>query len=145
MRELEQNANRSLVSLTGQGRGAYRHQSRHATHHPRHFAGLSIALLAGQFITITVLAASMAPGYDVATTAISDLGIIPATSAPNILGAVALLVDERRRLPLVRGPKAHALTAWMDPGTGPLEVKSTFRLPTRWPANTVCALMLRCG
>lgn len=44
-------------------------------------AGLAFVLLAALFMTTIMLAASMAPGYDIARGAISDLGVVPATSA----------------------------------------------------------------
>lgn len=83
-----------------------------ASMNARQAAGLSFALLAGQFITIIMLAASMAPVYDVTTTAISDLGVIPETArvfnaslivtgALNVLGAVALFIHDRRRTHLI--------------------------------------------
>lgn len=42
--------------------------------------GILLFLLAGQFMTAIMLAASMAPGYDLNSTAISDLGVIPETA-----------------------------------------------------------------
>lgn len=42
--------------------------------------GVLLFLLAGQFMTAIMLAASMAPGYDLNTTAISDLGVIGETA-----------------------------------------------------------------
>ncbi|MCA9241806.1 MAG: DUF998 domain-containing protein [Planctomycetales bacterium] len=45
-----------------------------------HLAGLLYGFLAAQFMTIIMLAASMAPGYDVAGGAISDLGTIEETA-----------------------------------------------------------------
>lgn len=77
-----------------------------------HLAGLAFFLLAAQFMTVIMAAASMAPGYDLQGSAISDLGIIPST-APlfnlsliltgilNIAGAVALSLSERRGVLLV--------------------------------------------
>jgi hypothetical membrane protein len=44
-------------------------------------AGLTLFALAGQFMTVIMLAASMAPGYDVAGGAISDLGVVPETAS----------------------------------------------------------------
>ena len=80
-----------------------------ATGHARstHFAGFAYFMLAAQFMTVIMAAASMAPGYDLAGGAISDLGIIP-TTAPlfnlsllvtgilNIAGAASLNLAERR-------------------------------------------------
>jgi hypothetical membrane protein len=43
-------------------------------------AGLAFAVLAAQFMTVIMLAASMAPVYDVRGGAISDLGVIPETA-----------------------------------------------------------------
>lgn len=72
-----------------------------------HFAGFAFFLLAAQFMTVIMAAASMAPGYDLAGGAISDLGIIP-TTAPlfnlsllvtgilNIAAASSLNLAERR-------------------------------------------------
>jgi hypothetical membrane protein len=42
--------------------------------------GILLFVLAAQFMTAIMLAASMAPGYDVAGGAISDLGVIPETA-----------------------------------------------------------------
>jgi hypothetical membrane protein len=42
--------------------------------------GILSFALAAQFMTVIMLAASMAPGYDVAGGAISDLGVIPETA-----------------------------------------------------------------
>ena len=43
-------------------------------------AGVLSFVLAAQFLTVLMLATSMAPGYDVTGGAISDLGVIPATA-----------------------------------------------------------------
>lgn len=43
-------------------------------------AGLAFAVLAAQFMTVIMIAASMAPVYDVRGGAISDLGVIPETA-----------------------------------------------------------------
>ena len=43
-------------------------------------AGVLLFLLAAQFMTVIMLAASIAPGYDYAGGAISDLGVIPQTA-----------------------------------------------------------------
>ena len=45
-----------------------------------HAAGVLLFALAAQFLTVIMLAASMAPGYDIAGGAISDLGVIEETS-----------------------------------------------------------------
>jgi hypothetical membrane protein len=46
----------------------------------RHAAGLILFVLAAQFMTVVMLAASMAPGYDMGAAAISDLGVIGQTA-----------------------------------------------------------------
>ncbi|HET8776207.1 MAG TPA: DUF998 domain-containing protein, partial [Candidatus Limnocylindria bacterium] len=46
----------------------------------RWVAGLALLVLGGAFLTVTMLAASMAPGYDFNGGAISDLGVIPQTA-----------------------------------------------------------------
>jgi hypothetical membrane protein len=46
----------------------------------RRLAGLALFVLAAQFMTVIMLAASMAPGYDIAGGAISDLGVITETA-----------------------------------------------------------------
>lgn len=46
----------------------------------RRIPGILLFVLAGQFMIVIMLAASMAPGYDLNTTAISDLGVIPETA-----------------------------------------------------------------
>ena len=45
------------------------------------FAGAAFLALGGVFVTVTMLAASMAPAYDFNRAAISDLGVIPETAA----------------------------------------------------------------
>jgi hypothetical membrane protein len=77
-----------------------------------HFAGFAFFVLAAQFMTVIMAAASMAPGYDLSGGAISDLGIIPST-APlfnlsllvtgilNIAAAVSINLEERRTPTLV--------------------------------------------
>jgi hypothetical membrane protein len=52
-------------------------------------AGLLFFVLAGQFLTVVMLAASIAPGYDNNAGAISDLGVIPSTA---LLFNAALLI-----------------------------------------------------
>ena len=52
-------------------------------------AGVALLALAAQFMTVIMLAASTAPGYDVAGGAISDLGVISDT---RLLFNVSLLV-----------------------------------------------------
>ena len=49
-------------------------------HDPR-VPGVLVFIQAAQFMTVIMLAASMAPGYDVGGGAISDLGVIPETAA----------------------------------------------------------------
>lgn len=56
-------------------------QSRAATRTGLRLAGLFLFILAAGFMTAIMLAASMAPGYDVAGGAISDLGTFPETAA----------------------------------------------------------------
>ncbi len=46
----------------------------------RRLAGVVTFIEAAQFMTVIMLAASMAPGYDVGGGAISDLGVIPETA-----------------------------------------------------------------
>jgi hypothetical membrane protein len=46
----------------------------------RRTAGVALFALAGGFLTMIMLAASLVPGYDMATAAISDLGVIPETA-----------------------------------------------------------------
>ncbi|HEX5588957.1 MAG TPA: DUF998 domain-containing protein [Candidatus Limnocylindrales bacterium] len=55
-------------------------QSRAVSRAGIRLAGLLLFVLAAQFMTVIMLAASMAPGYDVAGGAISDLGTIPETA-----------------------------------------------------------------
>jgi hypothetical membrane protein len=43
-------------------------------------AGVALFVLAAQFMTVIMLAASIAPGYDFGAAAISDLGVIPETA-----------------------------------------------------------------
>jgi hypothetical membrane protein len=77
-----------------------------------HVAGLALFVLAAQFMTVIMAAASMAPGYDLAGGAISDLGIIPSTAplfnlsliltgALNIAAMVSLNLAERRQPTLI--------------------------------------------
>jgi hypothetical membrane protein len=47
----------------------------------RRTAGVTLFALAAGFMTVIMLAASVAPGYDMAAAAISDLGVLPATAA----------------------------------------------------------------
>ena len=46
----------------------------------KRLAGLVFFALAAQFMTVVMLASSMAPAYDFGAGAISDLGVIPATA-----------------------------------------------------------------
>jgi hypothetical membrane protein len=76
---------------------------------PGQLAGLALVALAAQFMTVIMLAASIAPDYDFANGAISDLGAIPETAllfnvslgAVGVLNVVAgwLLVGGERRMP----------------------------------------------
>jgi hypothetical membrane protein len=52
--------------------------------------GILLFLLAAQFMTVIMLAASMAPGYDVAGGAISDLGVVPETALVFNLSLLAV-------------------------------------------------------
>ena len=45
-----------------------------------HAPGVLLFVLAAQFMTVIMLTASMAPGYDTAGGAISDLGVISETA-----------------------------------------------------------------
>ncbi len=75
------------------------------------YAGVSFCFLAAQFMTMIMVTASMAPGYDLSGGAISDLGVHPVT-APlfntslvvtgllNALGGVLLYRINGRILPL---------------------------------------------
>ncbi|TAK00142.1 MAG: DUF998 domain-containing protein [Chloroflexota bacterium] len=65
-------------------------QSRAAARPGLRLAGVLFFLLAAQFMTVIMLAASMAPGYDVAGGAISDLGTFPETAALFNLSLVAV-------------------------------------------------------
>lgn len=56
-------------------------QSRAAARTGLRLAGLFLFLLAAQFMTVIMLAAGIAPGYDIQGGAISDLGTIPETAA----------------------------------------------------------------
>ena len=60
-------ARRSTSTSTSVARDAY-------------LAGLLAFVQAAQFLTVIMLAASMAPGYDISHGAISDLGVIPETA-----------------------------------------------------------------
>jgi hypothetical membrane protein len=73
----------------------------------RRVAGVLLFVLAAGFMTVIMLAASMAPGYDVAGGAISDLGAIEETAllfnvtllavgALNIVAGIQLYRDHRR-------------------------------------------------
>lgn len=53
-------------------------------------AGICLFVLAAQFMTVIMLAASMAPGYDVAGGAISDLGVVRETALLFNLSLVAV-------------------------------------------------------
>ncbi|WP_459191940.1 DUF998 domain-containing protein [Halosimplex sp. J119] len=46
----------------------------------RTLAGLIFLVLSAQFLTVIMLAAAMAPGYDFGAAAISDLGVVPETA-----------------------------------------------------------------
>jgi hypothetical membrane protein len=55
-------------------------RAREATIMGGRFAGLLLFVLAAQFMAVIMLAASMAPGYDIQDGAISDLGVIAETA-----------------------------------------------------------------
>jgi hypothetical membrane protein len=59
-------------------------------HRNRTLAGVIILVSAAQFVTVIVLAASVAPEYDFKNAAISDLGSIPSTAALFNLSVVAV-------------------------------------------------------
>jgi len=74
----------------------------------RHAAGAFLFLVGAGFLVVTMLAASIAPGYDFHGGAISDLGVIDQTAmlfnvllvaigALNLAGGYALLRDHDRR------------------------------------------------
>lgn len=65
-------------------------QSRAATRTGLRLAGLFLFILSAGFMTAIMLAASMAPGYDVAGGAISDLGTFPETAALFNISLVAV-------------------------------------------------------
>jgi hypothetical membrane protein len=64
--------------------------TREAVRRRRQLAGVVLFALAAQFMTLIMLAASIAPGYDMAGAAISDLGVIPATAALFNLSLIAV-------------------------------------------------------
>ena len=53
-------------------------------------AGIVLFVLAAQFLTVIMLAASIAPGYDMGTAAISDLGVITETALLFNLSLIAV-------------------------------------------------------
>jgi hypothetical membrane protein len=56
----------------------------------RRLPGVLLFILAAQFMTVIMLAASIAPGYDFNAAAISDLGVIPATALLFNLSLIAV-------------------------------------------------------
>lgn len=89
-------ANEGVVSVRG------------LTVESRKFAGLIFFALAAQFMTVIMLAAAMAPGYDFGAAAISDLGVLPETALLfngslilvgllNLLGGYAFYRSHGRR------------------------------------------------
>lgn len=75
--------------------------------HDQRLAGLVLFVLAAQFMTVIMLAASIAPDYNYAAAAISDLGVIPETALLfnaslilvgllNALGGYAFYLSHRR-------------------------------------------------
>jgi hypothetical membrane protein len=65
-------------------------QSRAAARPGLRIAGALLFLLAAQFMTMIMLAASIAPGYDIPGGAISDLGTFPETAALFNVSLVAV-------------------------------------------------------
>jgi hypothetical membrane protein len=65
-------------------------RAREAHHTDVRTPGILLFLLAAQFMTVIMLAASMAPGYDVAGGAISDLGVVPETALVFNLSLLAV-------------------------------------------------------
>lgn len=61
-----------------------------ATARDLRLAGIALFALAAQFMTVIMLAASIAPGYDMREAAISDLGVIPETAALFNVSLVAV-------------------------------------------------------
>jgi hypothetical membrane protein len=64
--------------------------TREAAARRRQLAGVVLFALAAQFMTLIMLAASIAPGYDMESGAISDLGVIPETAALFNLSLIAV-------------------------------------------------------
>lgn len=64
--------------------------SRSTTRSGRQLAGVALFVLAAQFMTVIMVAASMAPGYDIAGGAISDLGVISETALLFNLSLIAV-------------------------------------------------------
>ena len=109
------------------------------TQHGR-LAGMLIFIQAAQFMTVIMVAASMAPGYDFGGGAISDLGVIPETAilfnASLVLTGVlnlaaAYLLDLRRARPWLFGVSVAAGIGAIGAGLVPLDrgaVHSLFAL-----------------
>jgi hypothetical membrane protein len=98
--------------------------------HDQRVPGVVLFVLAAQFMTVIMLAASMAPGYDVGGGAISDLGVVAETAAlfnvslivTGVLNLVAgsLLYVERRSLVLL-GVYVAAAAGALGAGLVPLD------------------------
>ena len=105
--------------------------------HDLRVVGVLVFVLAAQFMTVIMLAASMAPAYDVSGGAISDLGVIPETAAlfnvslvvTGLLNLVAgsLLYVERRSLVLL-GVYVAAGAGAVGAGLVPLDRSDTHGL-----------------
>jgi hypothetical membrane protein len=96
----------------------------------RRLAGLGFVALGGLFLTVVMLASAMAPGYDFASAAISDLGVIPETAflfngtlvvvgLLNVLGGVLFYRGHGDRL--VLGAFALAGVGAVGAGVFPLD------------------------
>lgn len=78
------------MSVHGNTRGPLSQSSDRLAGHDLRGAGVALFLAGGAFLMITMLAASIAPGYDFHGGKISDLGVIPETAA-LFNGAVAVV------------------------------------------------------
>ena len=85
-----------------------------------HLIGVLLFTLAAQFMTVIMLGASMAPGYDIAGGAISDLGVAPETrllfnASVIVAGALNLTAGV---LLFLRHPNPWVLTLFVLAGVG---------------------------